>query len=155
MSLFADQNYSLYALPICHFLSLYPHFYAVGLIKKATGKWNNVSPRSSEWAAAIQRMVPKDTYLKFERAEAAHKNGMENFPIFAAALILGTVAKLPNKKLNGLAAAYLALRFLYNLVYIHIQGVKRSYIRSLTFMASAGICMSLIWQAANKLRTEV
>jgi uncharacterized MAPEG superfamily protein len=36
--------------------------------------------------------VPAATYARFERAEAAHKNAMENAPFFIGAVIAGNMA---------------------------------------------------------------
>ncbi|KAK9324805.1 hypothetical protein V1517DRAFT_29853 [Lipomyces orientalis] len=151
----SSQNYSLFALPVYYFVSVYPHAYAINLIKAATnGKWDNANPGSAAWTATMQRIVPKETYARFQRAEAAHKNGMENFAIFATALVLGTLAQLPNKSMNAAAVVYLISRALYNSAYINIGNGKASYIRSLLWAVGMGICMWVIGVAANKIRVH-
>ena len=53
------------------------------------------------------------------RAEGAQQNGFENIGLFAAAVVIGNVAKLDNSTLNTLSGAYLASRVVYNLLYIY------------------------------------
>jgi hypothetical protein len=38
--------------------------------------------------------VPAECYAKFERAEAAHKNSMENAPFFVGAVLAGNMVGL-------------------------------------------------------------
>lgn len=52
------------------------------------------------------------------RAEGAQQNGFENIGLFAAAVVIGNVAKLDNWTLNSLSFGYLASRVLYNVIYI-------------------------------------
>ncbi|KAK9371442.1 uncharacterized protein V1513DRAFT_455756 [Lipomyces chichibuensis] len=153
MSFLPTQNYSLFALPVCYILSLYPHAYAVNLIKSATnGQWDNSNPRSTQWDETMKRIVPKETYASFERAEAAHKNGMENFPLFATALVIGTVVQLPNQSMNAFAGMYLLVRALYTAAYINIKRGKISFVRSALWGLGMGLCISIIGMAANKVR---
>jgi hypothetical protein len=52
------------------------------------------------------------------RAEGAQQNGFENIGLFAAAVVIGNVAKLDNWTLNALSVGYLASRVAYNVLYI-------------------------------------
>lgn len=46
-------------------------------MKKANNnKWNNANPRGSETDERYKKSVPAQIYATYERAEAAHKNGM-------------------------------------------------------------------------------
>ncbi|KAK9357899.1 hypothetical protein V1504DRAFT_462910 [Lipomyces starkeyi] len=153
MSFFPTQNYSLFALPVYYVLSLYPHAYALNLIKAATnGQWDNANPRSTLWDETMKRIVPNETYTCFERAEAAHKNGMENFPLFATALVLGTVVELPSQRMNAFAGTFLIVRALYTAAYINIKRGKISFVRSWLWGLGMGLCISIIGMAANKVR---
>ncbi|KAK9371445.1 uncharacterized protein V1513DRAFT_386785, partial [Lipomyces chichibuensis] len=91
-------------------------------------------------------------YASFERAEAAHKNGMENFPLFATALVIGTVVELPNQSMNAFAGTYLIVRALYTAAYINIKRGKISFVRSALWGLGMGLCISIIGMAANKVR---
>jgi hypothetical protein len=114
-------------------LSIAPHFYAVGL-----GKFDNRNPRSytreidgdqsvdkgnnisSLDTLALSALLTASTATKaaIVRAEGAQQNGFENIGLFAAAVVIGNVAKLDNWTLNALSAAYLASRVAYNALYI-------------------------------------
>ena len=64
-------------------------------LKRANNNfWNNASPRSVEFLAACKKAVPAGVYARFERAEAAHANGLENAPLFIGAVLAGNVAGL-------------------------------------------------------------
>ncbi|KAK9388139.1 hypothetical protein V1515DRAFT_599756 [Lipomyces mesembrius] len=153
MSFLPTSNYSLFALPVYYVLSLYPHAYAVKLIKAATnGQWDNANPKSTLWDETMKRIVPKETYSCFQRAEAAHKNGMENFPLFATALVLGTLVKLPSQTMNVFAGTFLIVRALYTAAYINIKRGKISFMRSALWGLGLVLCISIIGMAANKVR---
>jgi uncharacterized MAPEG superfamily protein len=63
------------------------------LIKKSNNnKWNNQNPRGADTNPSYQKCVPAECYAKFERAEAAHKNAMENAPFFVGAVLAGNMA---------------------------------------------------------------
>lgn len=146
----ASPNYSLYAVPAYIVLAMFPHAYAISTIKSANnGRWDNSNPRSPAYNEKIQKSVPAAIFSKFERAEAAHKNGMENLAIFCTTIILGNMAQLPTSTLNTVAAAYLALRFIYNIVYIHVTTPKYSYLRTAIYFASTSLCLYQIVRAAN------
>ncbi|KAI1842967.1 hypothetical protein JX265_001681 [Neoarthrinium moseri] len=146
-----SANYSLLAIPAHWFISVVPHAYAMRLIKGATnGRWNNANPTGSAWKTEMQRSVPADVLAQFERAEAAHRNGFENLPLFAAAVLSGHVAGLDRGTLDTHAAAYLALRVLFTVLYINTSKLKTSYLRSLVWTAGVGICISLFVQAGLK-----
>lgn len=70
----------------------------VALIKKSTNKWDNLNPRGINSNTSYQKSVSADCYAKFEKAEAAHKNGLENAPLFIGAVLAGNMADLDNCK---------------------------------------------------------
>ena len=65
------------------------------------------------------------------RAYAAHFNAYENFPFFAAAVIIAVTQGATPSAVNTLASVYLALRILHAALYIGDQAT----LRSLTFLA--------------------
>lgn len=151
-SFFYNSNYSLYTIPLYYIVALYPHAYGVGMVRRSMKRWDYANPRSVEWNTAIEQGMSKEEFAEFERAEAAHKNGMENFPIFASALILGTVVKLSNFSMNVLATSFLGLRILYAIAYIKTSNSKKTFIRSLLWISSLTICMSLFIMSAGKVK---
>ncbi|KAF2270830.1 hypothetical protein CC78DRAFT_538559 [Lojkania enalia] len=147
-----DANYSLFAIPVYWFLSMAPHVYAVTTIKKANNnKWNNANPRSSDFDANLQKTVPKEIYTRYERAEAAHHNMIENTSLFIGAVIVGNMAGLDPRTLNISAGTYLGLRLTYILLYINTTRQKSSYVRSLNWFLSVAILMGIYVKAGNKL----
>lgn len=62
--------------------------------------------------------ILKATKAKIIRAEGAQQNGFENIGLFAAAVVIGNVAKLNNSTLNTLSGCYLLSRLAYNVLYI-------------------------------------
>ncbi|MCJ1427310.1 hypothetical protein MMC29_005213 [Sticta canariensis] len=146
----ASTNYSIYAIPAYFVLSMLPHNYALIIIKSANnGRWDNSNPRSSGWNEKIQKSTPAEIFSRYERAEGAHKNGMENMAIFCTTIILGNMAELPASTLNTVAGLYLALRAIYTLAYIYIGSAKYSYVRSGIWGGTIALCSYQIIRAGN------
>ncbi|RDW62281.1 hypothetical protein BP6252_11714 [Coleophoma cylindrospora] len=109
------SNYSVYAIPAYFFLTLFPHQYKTSkpypappfqrtqktdrdfryalytistAQKKGFAIYDNRNPRGS-WTDNLKATVPADVFATYERAEAAHKNGYESFPLICTAVILG------------------------------------------------------------------
>jgi len=141
----ALANYSVFALPAYYIISTLPHTFAITLIYKANnGKWDNSNPHSSNWKSKIQQSVPADVFAKYERAEAAHRNGMENLALFTGAIVLGNLAELPASTLNIFAAATLCLRVVYQGFYIYNTDVRRSFARTGMWITFVGMCFYMI-----------
>jgi hypothetical protein len=106
-------DYSFYAIPAVWIISLYPHLYAVRnpsrppynicrlthpkskeLKKVDRSLLNNHNPRSTTLKPLQQQSMPAECYARYERAEASHKNGMENAPFFVGAVVAGNIARL-------------------------------------------------------------
>ncbi len=60
------------------------------------------------------------------RAYAAHQNAYENFPFFAAAVLVATIMGAPINIVNWLAVAYIALRIAHGILYIFNKPSLRS-----------------------------
>ncbi|RDL41009.1 Uncharacterized protein BP5553_00988 [Venustampulla echinocandica] len=124
-------NLSIFAIPAYWVLSMAPHAYAIGLIKKANnGRWDNTNPRSSNWDDTLRKSTPAEVYGRFTRAEAAHNNGLENLPLFVGAILAANLAKLSTRDVNTFAAAYLGLRVVYTLLYINVTRNRSSFWRT-------------------------
>jgi len=146
----SQTNYSMYSLPAYFALSIVPHMYAIVLLtSNNNGYWDNTCPRSADYNAKIQKSVPAACFTKYERAEAAHKNGMENLPLIATAVILGNMARLPVGKLNMVTGLYLGTRVVYNLVYITVEKHSLSLSRTLIWWSGVACDMYLIVSAGN------
>lgn len=55
------------------------------------GHWDNTNPRNTSY---LEGKVPKEALARYERAEAAHLNGMESAPFFIGAVLAGNFAGL-------------------------------------------------------------
>jgi hypothetical protein len=115
LDIMTTTNYSFYAIPAVWIISLYPHLYAVsllvlpthgqliyefqsGIIKKVDRTlWNNHNLRSTTLHEQRQKSMPADVYARYERAEAAHMNGMENVPMFVGAVLAGNIVGLSGR----------------------------------------------------------
>lgn len=182
-------NYSLHSIPVYWFLALAPHAYAVrsfhtspntnihltnsvsqvGVAKKANnGHWDNTNPRNTSY---LEQKVPKEALARYERAEAAHANGMENAPFFIGAVLAGNFAGLDASKypgnwkytrswnyadedtatLNAYTGVYIGLRVLYNVLYVRTTTLKSSRARSLVWLVSTVSLFVLYFKAANRM----
>ncbi|KAH8654635.1 hypothetical protein BGZ60DRAFT_157765 [Tricladium varicosporioides] len=146
------DNFSFYSIPAYWVLSLIPHSYAISVITKANGgKWSNVSPRSTTWDGHLRKTIPADIYARYERSEAASKNGFENLPIFVGAVLAGNLAKLGAREMNVFVGSYLALRVLYTLCYVNISKNWLSYARSVAWITGTLLCMRIFVKAGLAL----
>ncbi|TVY59689.1 hypothetical protein LSUE1_G010256 [Lachnellula suecica] len=140
----ATTNLSFYAIPAYWFLSMVPHGYAMEIMKKANnGRWDNTSPRSSVYDAKLKQSSPAAVFAQYERAEAASKNGFENFPIFVGAILAGNLAKMESSTLNTFVAVYLGMRVAYTVAYISTTSNKYSHVRTAIWMLSTLMCMGV------------
>lgn len=65
-------------------------------MRKANNKkWNNANPRGTDTNEAYKKAVPAEVFGRYERAEAAHKNMLENSPLYIGAVIIANVMGLP------------------------------------------------------------
>lgn len=79
-----------------------------------------------------------------QRADWAQRNHFEVFPLFAAAVIIASIAGVPHMVVDWLAALFVALRILYSLAYI----TDRATSRSLLFILGA-LCILGLFAAAG------
>lgn len=79
------------------------------------------------------------------RALGAHKNGLENFPLFAAAVILAELRDAPQMRVDGLALAYLLLRVAYIALYLGNVPPFRSAVWALGLAVNVAIFLAPVW----------
>jgi uncharacterized MAPEG superfamily protein len=81
-------------------------------------------------AGSSENNTPRDAALTLQggqrRAYAAHQNAYENFPFFAAAVIIAVTMGAPVSTINWLAASYVAVRIVHGVLYIADQATLRS-----------------------------
>jgi uncharacterized MAPEG superfamily protein len=154
-SFFDTYNPSILAIPVVHLLSILPHSYALGVATRGqVSLWDNRNPRSSTMKEKLKQRLTAEEFARFERLEACHANGMENLPIFAAAVILGNMAGLKKDGwggMTGFAATFLAIRLAYTAVYVTHTTQGPTLIRSGLWMAGVGLCWRIMFKAARAL----
>jgi uncharacterized MAPEG superfamily protein len=86
---------------------------------------------------------PRDPafYTRGPRARAlgAHQNGLEAFPLFAAAVLLAELHGAPQHMTDGLALAFLGARVAYTVCYLGDRPSLRSLIWTLAFVINLAI----------------
>ncbi|KAF2428852.1 hypothetical protein EJ08DRAFT_313377 [Tothia fuscella] len=148
-------NLSILAIPAYYILAVAPHTYALGLCTTNNPKtWNNANPRGKSNKDAIVSDLSPEQYGRFERAEAAHANAMENLPIFATAIVLANTAGLKRAGLDGIdgfVGMWFAVRIAHTISYIGIEDRRLSYVRSGLWVVSLGLCFRMFGKAAKVL----
>ena len=144
-------NTSAYALLVYYIVTLFPHLYAAYLLNSVGATLDSSNPYSTDALSLIKKKTPAKIFAKYERARAAHKNGMENMALFFGAVTLGNVARLEVGTLNGVAWVYVGTRILYTAAYIGISSASLSRMRSLVWATGVGMCMYLIVKSGARL----
>ena len=90
------------------------------------------------WAAAARRC----TY--------AHQNGLENFSVFATAMLTGIVTGVPAKTLETAALVFLGARVVYNVVYIAGEHLGLAFVRSALWATGIGACGAIFVAAYRR-----
>jgi uncharacterized MAPEG superfamily protein len=78
------------------------------------------------------------------RADWAQRNHFEIFPLFAASVIIASLAGTPHMIVSWLAGAFVALRIFYSFAYI----TDRATLRSILFILGA-LCILGLFVAAG------
>jgi uncharacterized MAPEG superfamily protein len=73
------------------------------------------------------------------RALGAHKNGIETFPFFAAAVLLAEFRESPQNLINELAVLFVIVRIAYVFTYLGDRPTLRSILWSIGFAINVGI----------------
>ena len=80
------------------------------------------------------------------RALWAHQNGLEGFAFFAVAVVIAQMRAAPQNIVDGLAVAYVALRFAYGAAYLAGVAPLRSAIWTLGFTANVALFLAPLWR---------
>lgn len=143
-------NYALLALPAYTVLILVPHIYAFS-IALPTNVMKNANPHSSSLPAALQKALGPRAFAQYERAESAHRNTIENAPLFFATVLLSVLAESVSRQEVGsawFAGLFLGLRVAYTGLYISTEDEGLSRVRSFVFMGSLALAFWQIWKCA-------
>lgn len=104
-------------------------FVATGVAKIGGERLNNRDPRA--WLAK------QEGFRK--RANNAQTNGFEAFPLFAAGVIVATLAKAPQTAIDMTALVFIAARIGYLVCYL----ADWHWVRSLIWFVGLGACVRL------------
>ncbi|KAH8728833.1 MAPEG family-domain-containing protein [Phaeosphaeriaceae sp. PMI808] len=157
-------SYPLLAIPAYYIFSILPHVYAQGLLTSNGYQPDNANPKSSTSPTAIKGKVPDAVFKKYQRAEGAQSNNIEQMPIFAVAILASIIAErttakglgreVVNGDATGLATfvgAWFVVRSVYVVAYISIKDHSKSFIRSLLWVGGSGLAFWQIYKAAALL----
>lgn len=125
----SDQqpNTSLQTIPLAFGLALTPHLYSNVHLMLATQNTQSVAmPRTN--LEAFKASLPKDLWNHLARARGAHLNSLEVFPLYAAAIVAGNLAKLPAEDLSGVWWSFLSARVVYMGLYLGVKNDVMAYV---------------------------
>ncbi|KAH7312883.1 hypothetical protein BKA65DRAFT_600439 [Rhexocercosporidium sp. MPI-PUGE-AT-0058] len=143
-------NYALHSIIAAYGLAFVPMYYTTLRMMVATGgKWSFSMPRTN--MDAMKTKVPSSVWNSCYRAQCAHINALEGFPLFAAAMIAGTFAGIPREELNRSAAQYLGLRVLYTGLYIGIENNVLAFARSGAWGLGIAVPIMTLWKAGERV----
>jgi uncharacterized MAPEG superfamily protein len=103
----------------------------------------------AKWGPGLDNSHPRDWANTLEgyrrRAYAAHQNGFEAFPLFAAAVLAAKWAAAPQAPVDALALLFLAARVAYTGAYIADQPTIRSIVWIVGWAATLAIFTAPVW----------
>ena len=100
----SNLNYPLLSIPVYYIFSLIPHMYAGSILSAAGYKVNNANPKASLSPDAVKGKVPEVVFQKYQRAENAQSNNIEQLPLYAVAVLASLVAERVTARDLGNAA---------------------------------------------------
>lgn len=100
----SSLNYPLLSIPAYYIFSLLPHMYAGSILSSAGYKVNNANPKASLSPSAVKGKVPDDVFQKYQRAENAQSNNVEQLPLYATAVLASVIAERVTARGLGNAA---------------------------------------------------
>jgi uncharacterized MAPEG superfamily protein len=155
MDFYKKYNLTILAIPAYYAFAVIPHMYAIHVATKNRPlEWDNRAPRSSEHKAAIKESIGEEAYGRYERAEGAHANALEQLPLFATAVIVGNAAGLPRKGWFGLdmfVGTWFAIRALHTVSYIAATTKQAAWAKTGVWAASMGMTFTVFTKAARVL----
>ncbi|KAJ3543078.1 hypothetical protein NMY22_g3273 [Coprinellus aureogranulatus] len=148
MASILDTPISLYSIPAAWFLAYVPQ-----LIRNITlGKirsFDNLQPRSNLSKVAAKNGVDDKLKDRVAKADAAHQNGLESFPLWSISVLVANYAGLAPRSINNTALVYLGSRTLYNYVYIKQNKRWHGTVRSFVWLVGVVSSLSLLIRSAN------
>jgi uncharacterized MAPEG superfamily protein len=114
-----------------------------------TGKYDNV--QANHRTGGFSKDGQKQTFGQKTAARAwnAHMNSWEAFATFSAAVILALVSVGDSTQLRVLANAFVAVRFVYNFVYVLAFNNALAVVRTAVFFVGLAIVLQIFALAAG------
>jgi len=160
----SSLNYPLLSIPAYYVFSLIPHMYAGSLLSTHGYQVNNANPKASLAPDAVKGKVPDAVFQKYQRAENAQSNNLEQLPLYAAAVLASLIAERVTAKglgrsvvegdvtgLRTFVGAFMVVRAAYVVSYVQIADHGKSFIRSSFWAIGAGLSAYQIYKAAALL----
>ncbi|KAF2623548.1 hypothetical protein BU25DRAFT_434119 [Macroventuria anomochaeta] len=157
-------NYPLLSIPAYYVFSIIPHIYANSILGANGYKVNNANPKASLSPDAVKGKVPDAIFQKYQRAENAQNNNLEQLPLYVAAVLASIIAERVTAKglgnavvdndvtgLTTFIGTFMAIRTAYVVSYINIADHGKSFIRSTLWAIGAGLSGYQIYKAASLL----
>lgn len=121
----------LFAAALLHFVTKVP----LSMAQAASGGYDNKNPREQQakltgWGA---------------RAMAAHQNQIESFPLFAAGILVATIAGVDVALAGNIAIVYLVARVIFTYAYIKDISTFRSMVWIVSYACSLALLCSPAW----------
>ncbi|BGP43342.1 hypothetical protein JCM10450v2_007492 [Rhodotorula kratochvilovae] len=147
-----SYNYSLLSIPAVWTVGIITHWHAIYLTKasKDIPPFDNRAPRAFLQKVTELAKTSRAAH-QYLRAESAQLNIYENLGLWATAVLAGNFARLPISFLNKVAAAYVATRALYCVLYVKTEQQKYTPLRSIAFLASSILTLNLFVKASTNL----
>jgi uncharacterized MAPEG superfamily protein len=157
-------KYPLLSIPAYYVFSLIPHVYAGSLLSANGYRPHNANPKASFSPSAVQGKVPDAVFQKYQRAENAQSNNMEQLPLYVAAILASIIAERSSVRgldttamgqditgLTTFVASWFAVRTVYNVAYVQIPDHTTSFFRSTMWAVGSGLAGYQIYKAAQIL----
>jgi uncharacterized MAPEG superfamily protein len=91
-------------------LTFIPHVIKLGILGAAGYKWDNAVGRHNMLKEPKSMKVADSALNRAKRADAAHQNGNESFPLFAAGVLSAIVTGVDSATIDSYTKLYLTLR---------------------------------------------
>lgn len=134
--------------------------YATSILGANGYQFNNANPKASLSPSSVQGKVPDAVFQKYQRAENAQSNNMEQMPFYIAAVLASIMAERATVRgqtgtsdtgLTSFVATFFAIRAAYNILYIQVSDHSVSFLRSGAWAAGMGVMGYQIYKAAQIL----
>ncbi|OAA53536.1 Membrane-associated, eicosanoid/glutathione metabolism (MAPEG) protein [Cordyceps fumosorosea ARSEF 2679] len=151
-----EASLAIGSLPLTLLIAALPHWYTIyqAEVNKVQGGWANENPRSfvarlNAKAASGKKLSELEGMIL--RGQAAQQNGFEWWAVWAAAVILGTLAKVPQADMTRYTVIHVACRLVYNYLYVVTSKRSLSYLRTIVFQVSNYPAVAIFFKAASAL----